>query len=88
VRWVVVWDEPKYVYPLLGSSQEILGQDVSTDEDKGDADETMAQVLITDRDLPDELRLRAVTPHFKLYMVVPSSETRASSASQSPVAVR
>jgi hypothetical protein len=88
VRWVVVWDEPKYVYPLLGSSQEILGQDVSTDDDKGDADQTVAQILITDRDLPDELRLRAVTPHFKLYLVVPPSETRASSVSHSPVAVR
>lgn len=88
VRWVVVWDEPTYVYPLLGSSQEILGQQVSTDEDKGDADETMAQILITDRDVPDELRLRAVTPHFKLYQVVGPAETRASSASHSPVAVR
>jgi hypothetical protein len=88
VRWVVVWDEPKYVYPLLGSSQEILDLQVSTDEDKGDADETVAQILITDRDVPDEFRLRAVTPHFKLYQVVDSSETRSSSASQSPVAVR
>jgi hypothetical protein len=88
VRWIVVWDEPKYVYPLLGSSQEILDLPVSTDEEKGDADETVAQILITDRDVPDELRLRAVTPHFKLYQVVGSSETRASSVSHSPVAVR
>ncbi len=88
VRWVVVWDEPKYVYPLLGSSQEILDLPVSTDEDKGDADETVAQILITDHDIPDELRLRAVTPHFKLYQVVDPSASRASSLSQSPVAVR
>jgi hypothetical protein len=70
VRWVVVWDEPKYQYPLLASSQEILGQPVSTDDNPGDAATTIAQILVTDHDLPDNLRLRAVTPHLKLYEVV------------------
>jgi hypothetical protein len=70
VRWVVVWDEPKYQYPLLASSQEILSLPVSTDKDPGDADATVAQILITDHDVPDNLRLRAVTPHLKLYEVV------------------
>ena len=70
VRWVVVWDEPTYVYPLLGSSQEILGLPVSTEDKKGDADSTVAQTLITDHDVPDNLRLRAVTPHLKLYEVL------------------
>jgi hypothetical protein len=72
VRWVVVWDEPKYQYPLLASSQEILGQPVSTDNEPGDAASTIAQILIQDRDLPDNLRLRAVTEHLKLYEVVDS----------------
>lgn len=70
VRWIVVWDEPKYQYPLLASSQEILGQPVSTDENKGVADATIAQILITDRDVPDNLQLRAVTEHLKLYEVL------------------
>ena len=71
MRWVVVWDEPQYQYPLLASSQEILGLPVSTDENKGDADATVAQILVTDHMLPSELRLRAITPHLKLYEVVP-----------------
>jgi hypothetical protein len=89
VRWVVVWDEPKYVYPLLGSSQEILGEAASTDENKGDADATVAQTLVTDNDVPAELRLRAVTQHFKLYQVLLDPGTTESSRSiHSPVAVR
>jgi asparagine N-glycosylation enzyme membrane subunit Stt3 len=69
VRWVVVWDEPKYMYPLLASSQEILGLPVSTDEQPGDATATVAQILVADRDLPTNFHLRAVTQHFKLYEV-------------------
>jgi hypothetical protein len=89
VRWVVVWDEPKYVYPLLGSSQEILGEEVSTDQKKGDADATVAQTLVTDSDVPSELRLRAVTTHFKLYQVLlDASGADVSSSIHSPVAVR
>jgi hypothetical protein len=89
VRWVVVWDEPKYMYPLLGSSQEILGEKASTDQDKGAADATVAQTLVTDSDVPSELRLRAVTTHFKLYQVVPDAPAAdASSPIHSPVAVR
>jgi len=74
VRWVVVWDEPKYQYPLLASSQEILGLPVSTDENKGDADATVAQILVTDQELPGNLRLRGVTPHLKLYEVMSDNE--------------
>jgi hypothetical protein len=89
VRWVVVWDEPTYVYPLLGSSQEILGEPASTDQNKGDADATVAQTLVTDNDVPAELRLRAVTTHFKLYQVtLDTPATEASSSIHSPVAVR
>jgi hypothetical protein len=89
VRWVVVWDEPTYVYPLLGSSQEILGLAPSTDKEPGDADATIAQRLVTDQHVPDDLlQLRAVTPHFKLYEVVGAGVTDASSSVSSPVAVR
>ncbi len=89
VRWVVVWDEPTYVYPLLGSSQEILGQAPSTEKEPGNADATIAQMLVTDQHVPgDLLRLRAVTPHFKLYEVVEPGTADASSSVSSPVAVR
>jgi hypothetical protein len=47
---------------------------VSTDEEKGDADDTLAQILVTDHAVPTDLRLRAVTPHLKLYEVVGSGE--------------
>ena len=67
VRWIVVWDERKYVYPLLDSSQEILAEPISSDENKGDADATVAQVLVTDHQIPTDLQLRAVTDHLKLY---------------------
>jgi hypothetical protein len=69
VRWIVVWDEKKYQYPLLASSQEILGLPVSTDENKGDAESTVADILVNDRAVPSYLHLRAVTPHLKLYQV-------------------
>jgi hypothetical protein len=89
VHWVVVWDEPTYVYPLLGSSQEILGVPPSTEKDPGNADSTMAQRLVTDRAVPvDLLRLRAVSPHFKLYEVVTPASAAASNSVSSPVAVR
>jgi hypothetical protein len=70
VRWVVVWDDSYYQYPLLAQCQQILDLPVSTDKTPGNAAATVAQVLITDRDVPDNLRLRAVTPHLKLYEVV------------------
>ncbi len=88
VRWVVAWDEPTYVYPLLGSSQEILGLPPSTEKEPGNAESTVAQMLVTDHNVPgDLLRLRAVSPHFKLYEVVGAVSAAASSFS-SPVAVR
>jgi hypothetical protein len=74
VRWVVVWDEKKYQYPLLASSQEILGLPVSTDDEKGDADDTVAQVLVTDHGVPTDFHLRAITPHLKLYEIDPAGD--------------
>jgi hypothetical protein len=71
VRWVVVWEEHKYQYPLLASSQEILGLPASTDQDKGDADATVAQILVTDHEVPTNLHLRAITPHLRLYEFSP-----------------
>jgi hypothetical protein len=71
---VVVWDEKKYQYPLLASSQEILGLPVSTDDEKGDADDTVAQVLVTDHGVPTDFHLRAITPHLKLYEIDPAGD--------------
>ncbi len=71
VRWVVVWDEPTYEYPVLNSARGILGLPYVSDDNKGDADSTMAQILITDQDLPTSLHLRGVTNQFKLYEYTP-----------------
>jgi hypothetical protein len=71
VRWIVVWDDPIYVYPLLDSSRGILGLPAYTDDDRKEAEATVAQVLIEDQDLPTMMHLRAVTPQFKLYEYVP-----------------
>ena len=71
VRWVVVSDDPKFQYPLLNTSHGILGLPQVTDEDKGNADATVAQILITDRFVPTSLHLRAVTPQLKLYEYAP-----------------
>jgi hypothetical protein len=89
VRWVVAWDDPTYAFPLLRSSQQILGLPQSTDESPGNAESTIAQFLIEDRAVPrDILQLRAVSPHFKLYEVVDPGTTVAPSLVHSPVAVR
>jgi hypothetical protein len=74
VRWVVVWDDPTYVYPLLNTSLGILGEPGVSDDDKGNADSTVAQLLITDRYLPTALRLRAVTQNLKLYEFDPDAK--------------
>ena len=71
VRWIVVWDDPAYEYPLLNTSRGILGLPYLTDDDKEDADATVAQVLISDERLPTSLRLRGVTSQLKLYEYVP-----------------
>jgi hypothetical protein len=73
VRWIVVWDDPIYEYPLLNSSRGILGLPYVSDDAKDDADSTVAQILITDRYLPTSLRLRGVTPQLKLYEYVPDA---------------
>jgi hypothetical protein len=73
VRWVVVWDDPVYEYPLLNSSRGILGLPDASDDAKGDADSTVAQILISDQSLPTSLRLRGVTPQLKLYEYVPDA---------------
>jgi hypothetical protein len=67
VRWIVVWDNPIFVYPLLNTSLGILGQPAVTDVDSGLANLTMAQVLVAGSDLPQGLSLRGVTSHLKLY---------------------
>jgi len=49
VRWVVVWDDPLYEFPLLNSSRGILGLPDVSDDAKDDADSTVAQMLISDQ---------------------------------------
>ena len=77
VRWVVAWDDQnvyngqQYVYPLLNSSRGILGLPAYSDLDSHNAEATVAQVLIEDRDVPSWLRLRGVTPQLKLYEYEP-----------------
>jgi hypothetical protein len=71
VRWVVVWDTPEYQYPVLNASLGILGQPQVSDDDPGDAEQTVAQMLIEDRYLPTALQLRAVVEQFKLYEYTP-----------------
>ncbi len=71
VRWVVMWDDPRLVYPVLSNSQRILGLPQATDQDPGDADSTVAQMLIEDRVVPTAFQLRAVVDQFKLYEYTP-----------------
>jgi hypothetical protein len=74
VRWVVVFDDPQYVYPVLNTSRAVLGLPFYTDDDAKDADTTVAQTLSTDQFVPTWLRLRGVTPQLKLYEYVPVAE--------------
>jgi hypothetical protein len=77
VRWIVAWDDQtvynggQFVYPLLNSSRGILGLPAYSDDDAHDAEATVAQVLIEDRDVPSWMHLRGVTPQMKLYEYVP-----------------
>jgi hypothetical protein len=71
VRWIVVFDNPLYEYPLLNTSYGILGLPYASDDAKGDANSTVAQILIADQYLPTSLRLRGVTSQLKLYEYVP-----------------
>jgi len=77
VRWVVVWDDSNLVYPVLGNSQRILGLPRASDDDPGDAEQTVAQMLIEDRIVPTALQLRGVVEErqlgqkFKLYEYTP-----------------
>ena len=78
VRWIVAWDDQtvyngrQYVYPLLNSSRQILGEPPYGDNDTAVAEATVTQVLTEDRDVPRWLHLRGVTPQLKLYEYVPS----------------
>ena len=73
VRWIVVSDDPRYVYPLLNTSLGILGRPfVSDDDPKEKIDATVAQTLINDQYVPTWLPLRGVTQNLKLYEYVPA----------------
>ncbi len=79
VRWIVMWDNPTLVYPVLANSQRILGLPQANDDDPGNAELTVAQMLIEDQRLPTAMQLRAVIEEkrynqkFKLYEYVPGA---------------
>jgi len=80
VRWVVVWDDQtvyngqQMIYPLLNSSRQILGAQPYGDGTEREAESTVAQVLIEDRDVPTWMHLRGVTSQLKLYEYVPGGK--------------
>jgi hypothetical protein len=77
VRWIVVWDDARLVYPVLSNSQRILGLPQVTDSDPGNAEQTVVQMLIEDHFVPTALQLRGVVEQrqlgqkFKLYEYTP-----------------
>lgn len=73
VHWVVVFDNPVYVYPVLNTARGVLGLPDYTDDNKGDAETTVAQQLINFQGVPTELRLRSVTQQLKLYEFEPEA---------------
>jgi hypothetical protein len=73
VRWIVVWDDPRLYYPVLNKALDILGQPIITDDERGDAGGTVAQMLVEDHLLPTAFHLRSVVEGMKLYEYVPDS---------------
>ena len=73
VRWVVVWDDPQYDYPLLNTSRGILGLPIISDDSAADAASTVVQLLISDQYLPTSFHLRGVTSQLKLYEYLPEN---------------
>ncbi len=76
VRWIVAWDDRRYQFPLLNASRGILGEPQATDENPGDAENTVAQQLCENgAHLPPEFHLRDVagqsSERLKLYEFVP-----------------
>jgi hypothetical protein len=71
VRWIVVWDNPAYEFPLLRTSLGMLGLPLVSEDARGNADSTVAQLLLVDHYLPTSIHLRAVTPNLKLYEYTP-----------------
>lgn len=76
VRWVVVMDDRNYQYPTVNTSRGILGLPFYTDDAKDDVDSTVGQILVTDHRVPTSLRLRAITPGFKLYEYLSESNVK------------
>jgi hypothetical protein len=72
-KWIVAYDDPALIYPVLNSSAGILGVAPYTDDDPGNANATVAQILSSDQMLPTNYHLRAVTPTLKLYEYTPDA---------------
>lgn len=77
VRWIVVWDNPDLVYPVLDNAQQILGLPQATDHEPGNAEDTVVQRLIEDQYVPTAFRLHGVVEKggqkFKLYEYDPNT---------------
>jgi hypothetical protein len=71
VRWVMVFDDTNYVYPVLNVERAILGLPDYTEDSRDEAETTVWQILVEDRVVPTSFRLRAVTPGMKLYEYEP-----------------
>jgi hypothetical protein len=67
VRWIMVFDDTNYVYPVLNVERAILGLPDYTEDSRDEAETTVWQILVDDRVVPTSFRLRAVTPTMKLY---------------------
>jgi hypothetical protein len=75
VHWVVIFNEPRIAYAVLGSSRRILGEPQINLADPGDADSTVAQMLISGSGVPANLQLCGVTPRLKLYEFLDDGKT-------------
>jgi hypothetical protein len=73
VRWIMVFDDTNYVYPVLNVERAILGLPDYTEDSRDEAETTVWQILVDDRVVPTSFRLRAVTPTMKLYEYDPGS---------------
>jgi hypothetical protein len=74
VRWIVVWDDPRYELPVLNTSLGVLGEPQVTYESPGNAGNTVVQMLIADKFLPTSIKLRGVAEQMKLYEYNPDGD--------------
>ena len=71
VRWIMIVDDNKFVYPVLNVNRQILGLPKYTQDSKAEADKTVWEIMLNSNLLPTYIKLRAVTPFCRLYEYVP-----------------